>query len=131
MTYYLAIDYKSFYRPTWRFLKLIKMYSGSEEIDLRHARNYAITLMKKHNEIYCINILKRLKKNTYEGIERVYPDGITSVDSIKDGWSFIIDADIEEHKCYVDDIEDAVDCSGSDVYVPSNKNREIRSYAGL
>jgi hypothetical protein len=100
----------------------------SEEIDLRRARNYAITLMKKHNEIYCINILKRLKKNTYEGIERVYPDGITSVDSIKDGWDFIIDADIEEHKCYVDDIEDAVDCSDSDTYIQGNKNREIRSF---
>ena len=110
MTYYLAIDYCSYYRPTWKFLKLRRGLTKKEDLDIREARNYAITLMKKHKEIYCINILKRVKKDVYEGIERVYPDGITSVDSIKDGWEFIVDNEVEEHECFIDVLEDAVYC---------------------
>ena len=98
MTYYLAIDYKAYHTPTWRFLKLLKgLYE--KELNLREARNYAITMMKKDSMIWCITILKR-SKGEYLGIERVMPDGITSIDDVRDGWGFIEDGEVEEHSCF-------------------------------
>lgn len=102
MTYYLAIDNRAYYRPAMRFLELV-WGRVSKPLTLREARNYAITIMKKHPEIWCITILKRTKKDTYTGIERVFPDGITDVDDdVKTGWDFIHDYDITPHECYID-----------------------------
>lgn len=102
MTYYLAIDNRAYYRPAMRFLELNPEFY-MRDLTIREARNYAITVMKKHPEIWCITILKRTKKDTYKGIERVFPDGITTDDDVKDGWGFATDYDMKPHKCYVDD----------------------------
>lgn len=101
MTYYLAIDNRAYYRPAMRFLELVQGLF-SKPLTLREARNYAITIMKKHPEIWCITILKRTKRDTYTGIERVFPDGITDIDDVKDGWDFVHDYDIVPHECYKD-----------------------------
>lgn len=102
MTYYLAIDNKAYYRPAMRFLELV-WDRVSNPLTIRDARNYAITIMKKHPEIWCITILKRTKKDTYTGIERVFPDGITDDEDVKDGWDFVTDYDMKPHRCYIDD----------------------------
>lgn len=103
MTYYLAIDNRAYYRPAMRFLELV-WGLVSKPLTLREARNYAITIMKKHPEIWCITILKRTKKDTYTGIERVFPDGITDIgDDVKTGWDFVTDYDMKLHRCYIDD----------------------------
>ena len=102
MTYYLAIDNRAYYRPAMRFLELV-WGRVSKPLTLREARNYAITIMKKHPEIWCITILKRTKKDTYTGIERVFPDGITDVEDVNEGWDFVTDYDMKPHRCYIDD----------------------------
>lgn len=103
MTYYLAIDNRAYYRPAMRILHLIPDFFHDKEFRIREARNYAITLMKKHPEIFCITILKRIKKDTYHGIERVFPDGITDDgDDVKTGWGFIHDYTPTIHECYKD-----------------------------
>ena len=102
MTYYLAIDNRAYYRPAMRFLMLVQGLF-SNPLTIRDARNYAITIMKKHPEIWCITILKRTKRDTYTGIEMVYPDGITNDDAdVKTGWDFVHDYDIVPHECYKD-----------------------------
>lgn len=102
MTYYLAIDNRAYYCPAMRFLELV-WGLVSKPLTLREARNYAITIMKKHPEIWCITILKRTKKDTYTGIERVFPDGITDIgDDVKTGWDFVHDYNITPHECYKD-----------------------------
>ena len=102
MTYYLAIDNRAYYRPAMRFLMLVQGLF-SNPLTIRDARNYAITIMKKHPEIWCITILKRTKKDTYTGIERVFPDGITEDGAdVKTGWDFVHDYDITPHECYKD-----------------------------
>ena len=101
MTYYLAIDNRAYYRPAMRFLMLVQGLFANP-LTIRDARNYAITIMKKHPEIWCITILKRTKKDTYTGIERVFPDGITNDEDVKTGWDFVHDYDIIPHECYKD-----------------------------
>lgn len=103
MTYYLAIDNRAYYRPAMRIFHLVPDFFHDKEFRILEARNYAITLMKKHPEIFCITILKRIKKDTYHGIERVYPDGITADgDDVKTGWDFIHDYTPTIHECYKD-----------------------------
>jgi hypothetical protein len=102
MTYYLAIDNRAYYHPPMRFLELV-WGRVSKPLTLREARNYAITIMKKHPEIWCITILKRTKKDTYTGIERVFPDGITEVEDVDKGWDYVTDYDMKPHRCYIDD----------------------------
>lgn len=103
MTYYLAIDNRAYYRPAMRILHLVPDFFHDKEFRILEARNYAITLMKKHPEIFCITILKRIKKDTYHGIERVYPDGITADgEDVKTGWDFIYDFTPTIHECYKD-----------------------------
>lgn len=102
MTYYLACDNRAYYRPAMRFLMLVQGLFENP-LTIRDARNYAITIMKKRPEIWCITILKRTKKDTYTGIERVFPDGITDEDDVKDGWDFVTDYDMKPHRCYIDD----------------------------
>ena len=73
MNFYLAIDHTSENPQGWTYLKIV---SGlNEKLDVRVVRNWIIRHMKEFNNVWCIHIMKRSKKDTYKSIEYVKPDG--------------------------------------------------------
>ena len=74
--------------------------TSEDKLDLRIIRNACIRYMKYNDEAYCINILKRIKKDVYELVERIYPDGISDIDEDKRGWGWITDYDFNEDNTF-------------------------------
>ena len=63
-------------------------------------KNACINYMRHHNEAFCINILKRVKKDKYELVERIYPDGMSEIDENVTGWDWITDYDFNEENTF-------------------------------
>lgn len=124
MNYYLAVDNKSEANVPWAYFKFVdhtrfisipstnssKLYDifglitgeyDTAKLDMRIIRNACIMYMRRHDEAYCINILKRVKRDSYELIERIYPDGISDIDEDVKGWDWITDYYFNEDNTFI------------------------------
>lgn len=125
MNYYMAVDNKAGTNIPWYYFRFItkdnknkylinphnssKLYDmfglitgkyDTVKLDMRIVRNACILYMRKHDEAYCINILKRVKRDRYELIERIYPDGISDIDEDVKGWDWITDYNFNEENTF-------------------------------
>lgn len=66
--YIVAVDHRAGYGKSWSYLKL-----GNTD----KAMAFAEAAVKgfKQEQVFCLVILKRIKKNTYTALVRIYPDG--------------------------------------------------------
>ena len=72
MNYYIAIDHTTKNPKPWSYMKIESGYN--EKLTVRDVRNWLIRHMKDFENVWCIHIMKRTKKDTYESIEYVNPD---------------------------------------------------------
>ena len=87
MNFYLAIDHTSENPQDWTYRKLEP--GLSDKLTVREVRNWIITHMKDFQNVWCIHIMKRSKKNTYKSLELVKPDGCSY--ETNDNMGFVYD----------------------------------------
>ncbi len=68
MKYAVAVDHKAGFRKNWTFIKL-------ENIDKAMAFAEGTIKGFAKEEVYCIHIIKKVRKNKWESIARIYPGG--------------------------------------------------------
>ena len=73
MNFYLAIDHTSENKDAWTYIRLVPGFK--EKLNVRVVRNWVIKHMKDLENVWCIHIMKKSKKDTYKSIEYVKPDG--------------------------------------------------------
>lgn len=73
MNFYIAIDHTSEHNKAWSYMKFEP--GLTEKLTVREIRNWLIRHMKDLENVWCVHIMKRTKKDTYKSVELVKPDG--------------------------------------------------------
>ena len=92
MNYYIAIDHTSQHNKAWTFIELKPGLTA--KLNVREVRNWLIRHMKDFENVWCIHIMRRTKKDTYESLEYVKPDGCSY--ETKDPMAFVYDFHFNE-----------------------------------